>query len=70
MKRTVDVDALAAPRSVPRSALPLAIESVETHRVENRQAHHTDKYDDPKLIVRRGQNFLLTLSTRDTLPGR
>ena len=46
----------------------MEIESIDCHLNENRSYHHTNRYDDPGLIVRRGQSFLLTLMARQPLP--
>ncbi|GFO34754.1 glutamine gamma-glutamyltransferase k [Plakobranchus ocellatus] len=46
----------------------LLVEDVELHINENAEAHHTDLFDctdrdlDPQLVVRRGQEFKLTLT--------
>ncbi len=56
--------------SAPTPVFPLEIVQLGINQDENRTAHHTDKYDYPGLIVRRGQPFQLTLTAAKPLPSR
>ncbi len=49
--------------------MPVHIESIDAHLTDNRTAHHTDRYDYPWLIARRGQEFRLTLTAAEELPS-
>ena len=47
----------------------LTAKNVDFHNKENRKAHHTDDYEIQQLIVRRGQEFDVTLTfNRDYKP--
>ena len=39
----------------------LSIVKVDWHLEQNRQEHHTESYENPGLIVRRGQTFTVTI---------
>ena len=47
--------------------VPLEIETINLNLAENRRSHHTDSYDVKGLVVRRGQSFSLTLSSKNPL---
>ena len=40
----------------------IRVSNVELHQNDNRTAHHTQDYEDQSLIVRRGQEFKVTIT--------
>ena len=46
----------------------LEVVSVDLHKVENSTAHHTDRFEHPGLVVRRGQVFAISITTNKELP--
>ena len=52
---------------VPTVSVPLEIEAINLNLAENRRSHHTDRYDEKGLVVRRGQSFSLTLTSKNPL---
>lgn len=57
----------AIPTPVPINMVD--IDSIELNLSANRTAHHTDRYDYPGLVVRRGQKFNITLNSSKSLKG-
>ncbi len=46
----------------------LEIKSVDLNLVGNRETHYTTEYEYPGLVVRRGQDFTINLTTTKPLP--
>ena len=45
------------------------IESIELNLTSNRSKHHTTSYDYRGLVIRRGQNFNITLNSSKAMTG-
>ena len=64
------VDDIDEPDSPPPIPPPLEVVKVDSNIEENRRAHHTDRYEESGLIIRRGQTFSLTVTTKEPVSGR
>ena len=46
----------------------LEIKEVDLNKSSNSSAHHTEEYEYPGLVVRRGQSFSIAVTTSRPLP--
>lgn len=59
---------LEEPDSAP-TPVALEVDSINLNPEENRPPHHTDRYSNQELIVRRGQMFFVTVISKQPLPA-
>ena len=57
---------------LPSTADALLLASVDARKEENELAHHTDKYQNKSVVLRRGQRFKIDLhfKEREYMPSK